>query len=91
MVSSRSSPAPAEKEIMYSVLCNEPAKAALGMAVFRGIEISALGSRRNILCPSSLESNMLEQMSCGPAGACGAVKADKEQIEEHCHFAIQPQ
>lgn len=83
MISSRSSLAPAKNEIIYSVLCNQPAKALLGMADFRGIEISNQGSRRNILCPSSLESDMLEQMSCGSARAGRAVEADKEQIEEH--------
>lgn len=61
------------------------------MADFWGIEISNQGSRRNILCPSSLESSMLERVSCGSAGACGAVEADKEQIEECWHFAIQLQ
>lgn len=61
------------------------------MADFRGIEIPNQGSRRNILCSNGLESNTHERVSCGSAGACGAVEADKEQIEEHWHFAIQLQ
>lgn len=61
------------------------------MADFRGIVISDQGSRRNILCPSILESNMLEWVSCASAAACGAVGADKEHTEEHWHFAIRLQ
>lgn len=50
LVSSRNNPSSAKKERIYSLLWNQPAKAAFGMIDFRGTGISTLGSRENILC-----------------------------------------